>query len=179
MTSHRRKTVTLTSLSVRQWARIVAIFVGFVSVVTLGIASRNFYSASKNHSAKPYITAYSATDSSNQVSRGMYRNSLKSVKKGATSYITVNINGSHRTVLGTDFTNVKSVLEAGDITLGPNDVVEPALDSKVTESTVINIKRAGAKLETSDEPIALTRLRRKLQLFQRARKRLRIRVLLA
>ena len=63
MTSHRRKTVTLTSLSVRQWARIVAIFVGFVSVVTLGIASRNFYSASKNHSAKPYITAYSATDS--------------------------------------------------------------------------------------------------------------------
>ncbi len=81
MTSHRRKTVTLTSLSVRQWARIVAIFVGFVSVVTLGIASRNFYSASKNHSAKPYITAYSATDSANQVSRGTYRNSLKSVKK--------------------------------------------------------------------------------------------------
>lgn len=160
MTSHRRKTVTLTSLSVRQWARIVAIFVGFVSVVTLGIASRNFYSASKNHSAKPYITAYSATDSSNQVSRGTYRNSLKSVKKGATSYITVNINGSHRTVLGTDFTNVKSVLEAGDITLGPNDVVEPALDSKVTESTVINIKRAGAKLETSDEPIAFNTVKK-------------------
>lgn len=160
MTSHRKKTVTLTSLSARQWARVAAIFVGVVSVIALGIVSRNFYSNSKPYSAKSYVTAYSATDSANQVSRGVYRNSLKPVKKGATSYVTVNINGHHRVVFGTDFTNVKSVLEAGDITLDSHDVVTPSLDSKVSEATVITIKRAGAKLETSDEPIAFNTVKK-------------------
>lgn len=160
MTSHRKKTVTLTSLSARQWARVAAIFVGVVSVIALGIVSRNFYSNSKPYSAKSYVTAYSATDSANQVSRGVYRNSLKPVKKGATSYVTVNINGHHRAVFGTDFTNVKSVLEAGDITLDSHDVVTPSLDSKVSEATVITIKRAGAKLETSDEPIAFNTVKK-------------------
>lgn len=160
MTSHRKKTVTLTSLSARQWARVAAIFVGVVSVIALGIVSRNFYSNSKPYSAKSYVTAYSATDSANQVSRGVYRNSLKPVKKGATSYVTVNINGHHRAVFGTDFTNVKSVLEAGDITLDSHDVVTPSLDSKVSEATVITIKRAGAKLDTSDEPIAFNTVKK-------------------
>ena len=160
MTSHRKKTVTLTSLSMRQWARVAVIFVSIVAVVVLGIVSRNFYSGSKSNSAKSYVTAYSATDSENQVSRGVYRNSLKPAKKGATSYITVNINGHHRAVFGTDFTNVKSVLEAGDITLDSHDVVTPSLDSRVSESTVITIKRAGAKLETSDEPIAFNTVKK-------------------
>ncbi len=160
MTSHRKKTVTLTSLSARQWARVAAIFVAVVFVIALGIVSRNFYSNSKPYSAKSYVTAYSATDNANQVSRGLYRNSLKPVKKGATSYVTVNINGHHRAVFGTDFTNVKSVLEAGDITLDSHDVVTPSLDSKVSEATVITIKRAGAKLETSDEPIAFNTVKK-------------------
>ena len=73
---------------------------------------------------------------------------------GATSYINVVINGHHRTILGTDFTDVKSVLDAGDITLEPHDVVTPSLTTKVSESTVITINRAGAKLENSDDPIA-------------------------
>ena len=119
------------------------------------------YSNSKPYSAKSYVTAYSATDSANQVSRGVYRNSLKPVKKGATSYVTVNINGHHRAVFGTDFTHVKSVLEAGDITLDSHDVVTPSLDSKVSEATVITIKRAGAKLETSDEPIAFNTVKKR------------------
>ena len=160
MTSNRKKTVTLTSLSARQWARVAAIFVAVVFVIALGIVSRNFYSNSKPYSAKSYVTAYSATDNANQVSRGLYRNSLKPVKKGATSYVTVNINGHHRAVFGTDFTNVKSVLEAGDITLDSHDVVTPSLDSKVSEATVITIKRAGAKLETSDEPIAFNTVKK-------------------
>ena len=56
--------------------------------------------------------------------------------------------------MGTNFTDVKSVLDAGDITLEPHDVVTPSLTTKVSESTVITINRAGAKLENSDDPIA-------------------------
>lgn len=38
---------------------------------------------------------------------------------GDTSYVTVKINGKSRVVPGTNFTDVKSVLDAGDITLEP------------------------------------------------------------
>ncbi|MDK7062875.1 ubiquitin-like domain-containing protein, partial [Escherichia coli] len=69
-------------------------------------------------------------------------------------YVNVVINGHHRTILGNNFTDVKSVLDAGDITLEPHDVVTPSLTTKVSESTVITINRAGAKLENSDDPIA-------------------------
>lgn len=147
-TSHRNHTVTLSSLSLRQWAKFGAIIVSSVSLVALGFTSRGFYTSSKEHAAP--VTSYSATDST-QVSRGAARDVFT---KGATSYINVVINGHHRTILGTNFTDVKSVLDAGDITLEPHDVVTPSLNTKVDESTVITINRAGAKLETSDDPIA-------------------------
>lgn len=148
MTSHRKHTVTLGSLSLRQWARVSAVILGFVALVILGFVSRDFYASSKGHAVQ--VTSYSATDSS-QVSRSASRSMLHN---GATSYINVVINGHHRTILGTDFTDVKSVLDAGDITLEPHDVVTPSLTTKVSESTVITINRAGAKLENSDDPIA-------------------------
>ncbi|WP_422113303.1 G5 domain-containing protein [Gardnerella sp. DNF00536] len=148
MTSHRKHTVTLSSLSLRQWAKLGAIIAGFAALVTLGFASRGFYTSAQGHTAP--LTAYSATDTT-QVSRGAAREALN---KGATSYINVVINGHHRTILGTHFTDVKSVLEAGDITLEAHDVVTPSLTTKVDESTVITINRAGAKLETSDDAIA-------------------------
>lgn len=148
MASHRKHTVTLGSLSLRQWARVSAVILGFVALVILGFTSRDFYASSKGHAVQ--ITSYSATDSS-QVSRSASRSMLHN---GATSYINVVINGHHRTILGTNFTDVKSVLDAGDITLEPHDVVTPSLTTKVSESTVITINRAGAKLENSDDPIA-------------------------
>lgn len=148
MASHRKHTVTLGSLSLRQWARVSAVILGFVALVILGFTSRDFYASSKGHAVQ--VTSYSATDSS-QVSRSASRSMLHN---GATSYINVVINGHHRTVLGTNFTDVKSVLDAGDITLEPHDVVTPSLTTKVSESTVITINRAGAKLENSDDPIA-------------------------
>ena len=37
------------------------------------------------------------------------------------------------------FTDVKSVLDAGDITLDTEDTVSPSLDTKVNENTVIKI----------------------------------------
>lgn len=57
-------------------------------------------------------------------------------------------------MLGTKFTDVKSVLDAGDIVLEPEDTISPSLTTKVTESTVITIERAGATLETTDSDIA-------------------------
>lgn len=147
-TSHRKHTVTLSSLSVRQWAKIGAIIASFAALVTLGFTSRDFYTSAQGHTAP--VTTYSATDTT-QVSRGAARDSLT---RRSTSYINVVINGHHRTILGTHFTDVKSVLDAGDVTLEPHDVVTPSLTTKVSESTVITINRAGAKLETSDDPIA-------------------------
>ena len=148
MASHRKHTVTLGSLSLRQWARVSAVILGFTALVILGFASRDFYTSSKGHAVQ--VTSYSATDSS-QVSRSASRRMLHD---SATSYVNVVINGHHRTILGNNFTDVKSVLDAGDITLEPHDVVTPSLTTKVSESTVITINRAGAKLENSDDPIA-------------------------
>ena len=147
MAKHRRNTTTLASLSKRQWVRIIAVSASVAMIAGAGILSRNFYQAS---SSADSVTEFSATDSQSlQVSRDGTRGAIE-----GTSYVTVKINGTSRTVLGSDFTDVKSVLEAGDIVLEPEDVVTPSLTTKVTESTVITIERAGAELETKDEEIA-------------------------
>lgn len=155
MTSHRKPTVTLSSLSMRQWARVGVIVIGFVVLVALGCLSRNFYSSNQTHVSS--ATSYSATDNFPEVSRGATRDILG---KNNTSYINVVINGHRRTILGTNFTDVKSVLDAGDVTLESNDVVNPSLNTKVTESTVITIQRAGADLETSDDPISFNTVKK-------------------
>ena len=38
MASHRKHTVTLGSLSLRQWARVSAVILGFIALVILGFA---------------------------------------------------------------------------------------------------------------------------------------------
>lgn len=147
MAKHRKNTPTLASLSKRQWTRIISV-VGAVGLLAgAGVVSHNFY----QNSASPQmtVTSFSATDASKQVSRGGQRGAVD-----GTSYVTVKINGKSRTVLGTKFTNVKSVLDAGDIVLEPEDTISPSLTTKVTESTVITIERAGATLETTDSDIA-------------------------
>ena len=147
MAKHRKNTPTLASLSKRQWTRIISV-VGAVGLLAgAGVVSHNFY----QNSASPQMTAtsFSATDASKQVSRGGQRGAVD-----GTSYVTVKINGKSRTVLGTKCTNVKSVLDAGDIVLEPEDTISPSLTTKVTESTVITIERAGATLETTDSDIA-------------------------
>ena len=147
MAKHRKNTPTLASLSKRQWTRIISV-VGAVGLLAgAGVVPHNFY----QNSASPQMTAtsFSATDASKQVSRGGQRGAVD-----GTSYVTVKINGKSRTVLGTKFTDVKSVLDAGDIVLEPEDTISPSLTTKVTESTVITIERAGATLETTDSDIA-------------------------
>ena len=116
-------------------------------LATGGIVSRNLYTSAEQNTANQ-VTAFSVTDSA-EASRGNARELLN----GDTSYVTVKINGKSRVVPGTNFTDVKSVLDAGDITLEPEDTVSPSLTTKVDEKTVVTIQRAGASVEVSDTAI--------------------------
>ena len=116
-------------------------------LATGGIVSRNLYTSAKQNTTEQ-ATAFSVTDSA-EASRGNARELLN----GDTSYVTVKINGKSRVVPGANFTDVKSVLDAGDITLEPEDTVSPSLTTKVDEKTVITIQRAGASVEVADTAI--------------------------
>ncbi|KFI73915.1 G5 domain protein [Bifidobacterium minimum] len=158
MANHRRRRTTLTSLSKKQWVRIVATLTAVGLLASGAAVSRNFYA--QEQSSKSRVTAYSATDSSAlDVSRGYDRQPIKGLKAG-TAMVTVTINGKSRVVLGTKFTDVKSVLDAGDITLDPDDTISPSLTTKVSESTSITITRASADLQTSTTSIAFNVVRK-------------------
>lgn len=131
-----------------QCVKIVATFAAVGLLATGGIISRSFYTSSTQAEPTTRVTAYSATDA--EASRGNAREALG----GDTAYVTVKINGKSRVVPGTNFTNVKSVLEAGNITLEPEDTVSPSLTTKIDEKTVITVSRAGASVEVSDSSIA-------------------------
>ena len=134
MAKHRKSTPTLASLSKRQWMRFVSVAGAVGLLAGAGVVSQNFYQdSSSSHTS---LTSFSATDASKEVSRSGQRGAVD-----GTSYVTVKINGKSRTVLGTKFTDVKSVLDAGDIVLEPEDTISPSLTTKVTESTVITIER--------------------------------------
>ena len=158
MASHRKTNApTLLSLSKRQWIRIVAIAAAIVMVVAAGIVSRNFYIGRGRGTT---VNEYSATDlAGSSVSRSNNRADLRGADAN-TSYVTVKINGKSRFVLGDNFTDVKSVLDAGNITLEPEDSVTPALTTKVDESTVISISRADTQAETSETAIAFNTVKK-------------------
>ena len=146
-THHKADQPTLRSLTKRQWIRIASVVAAVGLVVAGGAATRSIYShANAAPTAEP--TAYSISDA-HAASRGNARDALE----GEPTYVNVTINGKTRTVLGTNFTDVKSVLDAGDITLESGDTVEPSLKTKVDESTTITINRAGAKMETEESKI--------------------------
>lgn len=158
MASHRKTNApTLLSLSKRQWIRIVAIAAAIVMVVAAGIVSRNFYIGRGRGTT---VNEYSAADlAGSSVSRSNNRADLRGADAN-TSYVTVKINGKSRFVLGDNFTDVKSVLDAGNITLEPEDSVTPALTTKVDESTVISISRADTQAETSETVIAFNTVKK-------------------
>lgn len=163
MANHRRNTPTLKSLSKRQWMKFSAVVAGIALVATAGVVSTRFFYQDQHQPTE--ITSFSATSPS-AASRGAARQGLRGAD-GNTSYVTVNINGDKTTVLGNDFTDVKSVLEAGGIVLGPDDTVDPSLDTKVTESTVITINRAGADVETTETAIPFNEVRKETSALPR------------
>ncbi|MBT1174461.1 G5 domain-containing protein [Bifidobacterium sp. LC6] len=160
MTRHGRKTSPLKSLSLskRQWAKIGAVIAAGGLIAGAGFVSRNFYQ-SDTVQPNTQLSAFSVTDSA--ASRSAARGNLNGADKN-TTYVTVKINGDSRVVLGekSEMKTVKDVLEAGNITLDPSDTVSPSLKSKVTESTVITINRAGAEVETSDTDIPFNEVRK-------------------
>lgn len=157
--THKHATRTTFHITKAHIVKGVATLAVVAGLAAGGISARALY-AHDNGVSAAQVTEFSATDPQSQsASRSASRDAIRGMD-GDTSYITVKINGEKRTVLGTNFTTVKSVLEAGNIVLDPQDTISPSLDSKVTESTVITITRAGAKLETSDAPIAFNTVRK-------------------
>ena len=156
---HANRAAAITLITKRQWLRLVAGVAAIGIVIGVGVASHDFYTANTASAStdSSEVSSYSATDMDGiQVSRDTARKAIDEGQGGATantSYVPVVINGDTRIVLGENLTDVKSVLQAGDITLDPTDTVEPALDQPVDESTTITITRADATIETSDEEI--------------------------
>ena len=156
MASHKKhaQPTTFALPGKSQMVKIVATVAAVGLLATGGIVSHNLYATAEKSPAKQ-VTAYSVTDSI-EASRGNARELLN----GDTSYVTVKINGKTRVVPGMHFTDVKSVLDAGDITLDTEDTVSPSLDTKVNENTVIKIERAGASVEVSDTDIAFNTVKK-------------------
>ena len=145
--SKHAQSSTFTMPSKSSLVKIAATVAAVGLLATGGIVSRNLYASAEQNTVNQ-VTAFSVTDSA-EASRGNARELLN----GDTSYVTVKINGKSRVVPGTNFTDVKSVLDAGDITLEPEDTVSPSLTTKVDEKTVITVQRAGASVEVSDTAI--------------------------
>ena len=121
MASHKKhaQPTTFALPGKSQMVKIVATVAAVGLLATGGIVSHNLYATAEKSPAKQ-VTAYSVTDSI-EASRGNAREALS----GDTSYVTVKINGKTRVVPGMHFTDVKSVLDAGDITLDTEDTVSP------------------------------------------------------
>jgi resuscitation-promoting factor RpfB len=165
MSSHRRKhTEALSTLTKRQWLRLTGGCVAIAMIVGAGCASLGFY---QSQDTAPHVgaTSYSATQTERQeVSRNSVRAALANREGGAsadTSYVTVQINGANKIVLGEHFTTVKSVLDAGNIILAPEDSVTPSLETKVSESTVIKIERSNSQVKTEESAIPFNTIEEK------------------
>lgn len=156
MASHKKhaQPTTFALPGKSQMVKIVATVAAVGLLATGGIVSHNLYATAEKSPAKQ-VTAYSVTDSIEASVAAPVRRFPED-----TSYVTVKINGKTRVVPGMHFTDVKSVLDAGDITLDTEDTVSPSLDTKVNENTVIKIERAGASVEVSDTDIAFNTVKK-------------------
>lgn len=165
MANHgRRRMAAVRALTKRQWIRLAAEVTVIGMVIGAGFISRDFYTA-KDSTPHPGVTAFSATDTQDmEVSRGSARQAIRNGAGGANagiSYVTVQINGQNKVVLGNDFTDVRSVLRTGNITLQPDDMVTPALNEPVSEKTVITIERADAQVKTENSDIPFNTIEEK------------------
>ncbi len=112
-----------------------------------GFAMDRTYSKNKSLSSA-FIPAPSQSEEGSFITEG-----AGGVDPG-TSYIKVVINGQPRFVFGMHFTDVKSVLQEGNITLEQGDSISPSLSSPVNENTVITIESPNSQISTQDTPIA-------------------------
>lgn len=146
----------------KQWMIIVAVLAALAMIV-----SGSAFAASRKSSpaAAAGITEYSVNDLKNgqDVSRSDIRQALAEGRNGSnkdTTYVSVSINGRKRLVAGSNFTTVKSVLEAGNITLGSDEKVSPSLNSKVTEATQITISSTNSEIQTVEQSIPFNTIKK-------------------
>lgn len=145
MANHRGQKGTFFKPKVFVIALIVA---AVVSLLTwAGFAMDEVYSRNKSFSSA-FISAPSQAEEGSYITEG-----AGGVDPGI-SYIKVIINGQSRFVFGMHFTDVKSVLQEGDITLEQGDSVSPSLSSPVDENTIITIESPNSQISTQDTPIA-------------------------
>lgn len=165
MAKHQRgRMAAVKYLTRRQWLRLAAGLTVIGMVIGAGFISRDFYTAKEDKTSNS-LMAFSATDpKQGEVSRNSTRQAIRNGAGGAnsnTSYVTVQVNGKNKVVLGNDFTDVKSVLEAGNITLEPGDQVSPSLTTPVDEKTVIKIERADSEVKTDESDIPFNTIEEK------------------
>ncbi|MBR4399505.1 MAG: G5 domain-containing protein [Aeriscardovia sp.] len=128
-----------------------AIALSVIALVCLlgwaGFAMDRAYSKNKSFSSA-FVPAPSQAEEGSYVTEGA------GGADPGTSYVKVVINGQSRFVFGMHFTDVKSVLQEGDIMLEQGDSVSPSLSSPVNENTVITIDSPNSQISTQDTPIA-------------------------
>lgn len=151
----RKKTGFFTRLTRKQAIILIASIAALALLIVGGVASNHLYGTTTGSAQK--ITAFSASEeSAAQVAAADAKAALAEGRNGVTegtSYTKVVIDGHAKLVFGTNFTDVQSVLQQGNITLQPGDSITPSLTTKVTESTVINIVSAGDTVQTVDTAI--------------------------
>lgn len=151
MSTHRKaRRGIVARMSRKQAIATVSALAAAALLIGGGVGASHLYRSS-SAAASQSVSAYSATDANIIVSRNSVRQAIDNGANGVTqgtSYVKVVINGQPELVFGSDFTDVKSVLQQGGITLGPNDTISPSLTTKVKESTVITINRANTTVET-------------------------------
>ncbi|MDD6462145.1 MAG: G5 domain-containing protein [Bifidobacteriaceae bacterium] len=127
------------------------------AVLAMGASSDAMITHHTTVLADSTADAYSVNDITGAASRDTIREAIAKHENGATDatvFATVVIDGQTKIVSSdTAFTDVRSVLEAGNITLAKGDSVSPSLDSAVDESTVITITSSGSDVITEDSDI--------------------------
>lgn len=156
-TSHRLpKQPLYRRLSARQW-KIAGVSALTVATILAMGASAGPAQLHTVQLASATVDAYSVNDITGAASRDNVREAIARHENGATDatvFATVVIDGQTKIVTSdTAFTDVKSVLEAGNITLGKGDTVSPSLDSAVDETTTITITSANSDVVTEDSDI--------------------------
>ena len=110
-------------------AGALAVAVAVCLVGWAGFAMDKTYSKNKSLSSA-FIPAPSQAEEGSFISEGA------GGADPGTSYVKVVINGQSRFVFGMHFTDVKSVLQDGNITLEQGDSISPSLSSPVNEKSL-------------------------------------------
>lgn len=134
-------------LSPKAIAVVLSVLAAVCLLVWGGLAMDGLYSKNKA-AASSLIPAPAQAEEDSYISEGA------GGAEPGTTYIKVVINGQARFVFGMHFTDVKSVLQEGNITLQADDTVTPSLQTPVNENTVITIDNPNSQVVTQDSPIA-------------------------